>query len=255
MSGNDQAPIPDDPRTAVAARRGRLAILGVVCALVVSIGLAWLIGSRTPTPRPSPPARPAIRLAQVHAAAAPDAGQVQQAFEAVQDAYADRGVDGLARADADCAAALKADPRRLDYCLAFDLFATAVAPEIARADPEGARLEAARAALPAGVDPVQHMAALRQMMRTASLGAPPPSAAVAEGPPPARARPPHASRPRGASEKTPAAPEAQRRQAARSAVQDLFSRAEGTRGAAKGPPPPPPPPESSSAERAREAPH
>jgi hypothetical protein len=226
MSGEALAPIPEDP-AAPRARRA-LPILGVACALAVSGGLIWwFTGSEGSQATP-----PALRIhpaaATPRAPAAADPAQVQQAFEAVQDAYADGGTQGLARADADCAAALKADARVLDYCLAFNLFATAVAPQIASADPWTTRLAAARAALPPGVDPAARVSAVQSLMRMATLGQAPASPGAAPGPrwagAPARLAAVTATH--ATPRHQPAEGEEQRREIARAAVRALFARAE-----------------------------
>jgi len=220
MSGEALAPVPENPLT---PRRRGLPIVGAVFALAVSAGLIWwLAAPQAPdTPAPAAAIRPHPAAPAPRAPLNADPAQVQRAFEAVQDAYADGGADGLARADGDCAAALKTDARVLDYCLAFDLFATAVAPEIARNDPEAARIEAARTALPPGADPAQRVAAVRALTRQASLGGEAPPAVVPRAPPgpPVRiaaAKPaaPHATRAK------------QRRLAARAAVRALFAKAQ-----------------------------
>ena len=231
MSGEGFASVPEDPWRG-APRRG-WPVFGVVFALLVSAGLVWwLVGSDT-SPAPAVVVHAAPK-GVIRASATADPAQVQRAFEAVQDAYADGGADGLARADADCAAALKADARVLDYCLAFDLFAAAVAPEVGRADAAETRLAQAGAALPPGVDPGRRVAEVRALMRQASLGsAAAPQLAAAEHPsappPPApvrlastRARPAHAHSPAANL----------RREEARAAVRALFARAEAAHDAA-----------------------
>lgn len=237
------APVPDDlppPR----ARRG-LPVLGVLIALVFSGGLVWwLTAPETPVNNPPAVVRPAPAPAP-KAPPAADPAQVQQAFEAVQDAYADGGADGLTRANADCAAALRSDPRVLDYCLAFDLFATAVAPEIARSHPETARLEAARAALPPGVDPAARIATVRTLMRMQSLG----EAQKAPAPPGPPVRLTRAASHSKAHAMPREMADDRRREAARAAVRALFARAEAASDAASRAAPAAPP---ASAE---EAPH
>ena len=148
---------------------------------------------------------------------------MQRAFEAVQDAYADGGADGLAQADDDCAAVLKADARVLDYCLAFDLFATAVAPQVARGDSDGVRLAQARAALPPGADPAARVSQVRALMRQASLGGAAPRVAPEEPEAPVIRSVPVTRRAHVATRDAQ-----QRREAARAAVRALFARAEAT---------------------------
>ena len=240
MSGEALAQVPEHPSRG-RTRRG-WSVFGVVVALAFSAALVWWLVAPDISPAPAVVVHSAVKTA-VYAPANADPAQVQRAFAAVQDAYADGGADGLARTDADCAAALKDDARVLDYCLAFDLFATAVAPEIGRADASAARLEAARAALPPGLDPAARLAQVRVLMRQASLGAgfeppriaaaqrapiPRPAVRLAQAPAsPSHASPPHASAPHVASRAAE-----QRREAARAAVRALFARAEAAHDAA-----------------------
>ena len=210
----DDGPPPARPRRAAP-------VVGAVAAAAVSVGLIWWMAPQQSPESPAPPAlRPpaAPRAPPPKAGVQPDRAQVQRAFDEVQDAYADGGPEGLARADADCAAALKADGRVLDYCLAFDLFATAVAPAFRPAgDAEAARLAQARTALPAGADPAARLSAVRAMMRETSLGGGAAQPRAAPRPQPVRvvtAPAPH---------RVPtAAREARRRQAA-SAMQASFA--------------------------------
>jgi uncharacterized protein YecT (DUF1311 family) len=114
------------------------------------------------------PAPPPVR-----APAVADEDQVRQAYEQVQTVYATAGVDGLTRFARTCGEALAKDARVLDYCLAFEMFAAAVAPpkgEAGRwfADGGSRRLTLAKAALPAGVDPAQRIGEVEQAMRRAS---------------------------------------------------------------------------------------
>jgi hypothetical protein len=195
------------PAEVPTARRG-WPIAGAAAAGVVSLGLIWWLAvPHEPAPVQVAPIRAPAPAAIPKAPAAADPAQVGRAFEAVQDTFADSGPEGLARADADCAAALKADGRVLDYCLAFDLFAAAVAPQVARAEPQTAWLAAAREALPAGVDPAARLAAVRSLMRQASLGEEP----RAERPAP---RPVKASAPQRPAASAPER-QARRRAAAR----------------------------------------
>jgi len=237
MTGEDLAAASEDSQV-VKSPRG-LPILGAVIALAVSGGLFWwLAAPHDDGSGPTPAARSAPKAA-IHAPAQPDPAQVRQAFQAVQDAYADGGPDGLARADADCAAALKADARVLDYCLAFDLFATAVTPGVGRRDAESARLAQARAALAPGVDPAARLSQVRALMREASLGEASRQQAMAAKPPvrPSAPHPPArlatAASPRGPA-RHPAEPGAEQRRAeARAAVRALFARAEAAHQASK----------------------
>jgi hypothetical protein len=151
-------------------------ILGVILALAASAGLAWWFA--TPQEAPSIPAlagkAPATRASPARpppsAPAKPEEAQVRRAYDAFQDAYADGGAPGVARARQSCAQALAADPRILDYCLAFDMFAAAMGDRRAPAGADAERQAAARAALPSGSDPALRIAEVGQLAKLVSLG-------------------------------------------------------------------------------------
>src|SRR5262249_23235808 len=153
---------PEDGPSPRRRRRG-LPLVGALAAIAASAGLVWWMTppgkvARPPTAPLAKVAPPSVTFPK--APGTPDRAQVPRAFDDVQDAYADGGAQGLAQADAYCAAALKTDGRVLDYCLAFDLYAAAVAPEIGRSEAvDSTRLAQARAALPAGADPAARLAA------------------------------------------------------------------------------------------------
>jgi|GEM_PF-2476092 len=166
MSGDLDAEVPATPES-----RPLGPLLGAVLAVAASAGLAWWFGTArdtAPAPAMAPP--PAVARPALTAAAQPDEAQVRRAYEAFQDAYADGGADGVAAAKTSCAATLAADPRILDYCLAFDMFAAAVSPG---AEPEGldaGRLAAARGALPSGSDPARRVAEVGRLAKVVALG-------------------------------------------------------------------------------------
>jgi len=159
---------------APAGRRRLGPILGAMLALCASVGLAWWFGAAQDAPeRPAvAPVRAAVVPAKpaLTAGAKPEEAQVRRAYDAFQDAYADGGAPGVARAQDACGAALKADPRILDYCLALDMFAAAVRSGPPPPDTDAQRLAAARAALPQGLDPALRIAEVGQLAKLVSLG-------------------------------------------------------------------------------------
>lgn len=177
MSG-PSSPSPDleaAPREAEPpAPRRRGAVVGAVLAVAASAGLAWYL--TRPDPPPAPAMRPQVAEIAPRAQLAPataDASQVERAYDQVQTVYADQGAAGLARFSEGCAETLEKDARVLDFCLAFDLFAQAVAPPEGQdgawfAAGEARRLRLTRAALPAGVDPQARIQAVEALMRRAS---------------------------------------------------------------------------------------
>jgi hypothetical protein len=179
-------------------------IFAAVVALVASAGLAWWIASPTqpadvvaPPAQPPPPAAPAHQTKPEplrYAPAEPDPAQVRQALVDVQQAYADGGAEGLVQASAACARQLPLDPRRLDYCLAYDVYAAQIVPPgsgPAAADwfKEARDRDAAlaAAALPAGVDAANRMAQVGELTRAVLPGEPakakPPALRVAKAAP------------------------------------------------------------------------
>jgi len=149
-------------------------ILGGALALAASAGFAWWVAA--PQQAPTPPASASVRAAaappkpQLRAPAKPEEAQVRRAYAAFQDAYADGGAPGVERARATCAQTLGADPRILDYCLAFDMFAAAVAGGGPPQAVDAGRLAAARAALPPGSDAALRIAEVGQLAKLVSLG-------------------------------------------------------------------------------------
>lgn len=166
---------PDPP-----GRRGAGIALGALAVAMISGGLAWwlsgddrgrMVSSAQATPTPiERPAEPRISLA----ATAPDPGQVRRAYDEVQAVYADGGAPALAGHARECAETLEADPRILDYCLAFDMYAAALAPKDGEAAQwfqvgEARRLRLTREALPPGGDPEARLAEIRLLMKRAAV--------------------------------------------------------------------------------------
>ncbi|MDB5468270.1 MAG: hypothetical protein JWQ46_3032 [Phenylobacterium sp.] len=176
-------------------RRRAGVVFGALAAAAASLALAWWFGvddnrqlARTsPTPAPSS-SRPSPERSY---AGALDAAQVGRAYAQVQDVYADRGAAGLVRFSRTCGESLRADPRVLDFCLAFDMYAGPVAASggadaEARAwfaDGAARRLAETHAALPPGADAAGHLAAVQRLMRDASGVASPRVTAEAQGKP------------------------------------------------------------------------
>lgn len=166
-------------------------VLGVIGAAAVAGAVGWWLASPGQTHFDNPTIQAA--RAPVVRAAAPvaDAEQVRRAYEEFGLVYANSGADGLARFNESCEASLRADPRILDFCLAFDLFAGAV--EAPGAEPPGKaqarRMAMVQAALP-GADPDVRLSEVRRLMREASGVA----AAQTETAPPAGAAPAQVAR-------------------------------------------------------------
>jgi uncharacterized protein YecT (DUF1311 family) len=165
---------------AVDPRGGRRAgvVVGALAAVVVSAGLAWWLSgddrgrmvsqAEATTPGVAAP-QPRVSLAST----APDPGQVKRAYDEVRTVYADGGAQALADVLRGCAETLMSDPRILDYCLAFDMYAQAIAPPQGEAAQwfqvgEARRLRLARQALPPAADPEGRLAEIAQLMRSAS---------------------------------------------------------------------------------------
>lgn len=158
---------------------GRRPGLGIIAAAIIAVaasaGLAsWLAAPDRRTdvaaaPAP-PPAAATVEPIQPlrFAAADPDPNQVRRAWGDVQQGYANGGPEALVRASQACARTLPSDPQSLDYCLAYDRYAAAVAHEDGAdwfAESPARDLALARTALPEGVDPsnrLEQVAALTQ---------------------------------------------------------------------------------------------
>ncbi|RAK60365.1 hypothetical protein DJ021_11385 [Phenylobacterium hankyongense] len=155
-------------------------VLGALAAAAASLALAWWLGVddnrqlvRTGSPPAVSPSRP---IPQRSYAGAPDAGQVGRAYDQVRDVYAESGAAGLVRFSRTCSESLRADPRVLDFCLAFDLYAGPVTASGAAdaetrawfADGSARRLAETRASLPPAADAAARLAAVQRLMRDAS---------------------------------------------------------------------------------------
>lgn len=97
-----------------------------------------------------------------------------RAYEQLQEIYADQGASGVAGFTRSCADQLSSDPGALDFCVAFDIYASALIGdgEEARAWRSGAGardLALARAALPPTQDPAARIARIRELARETSL--------------------------------------------------------------------------------------
>ncbi|MDB5416762.1 MAG: hypothetical protein JWP50_181 [Phenylobacterium sp.] len=170
--------ITDDEDLAAAGPRPRLGvILAGLLAVLASAAMAWWVVApeRSRQIAAGPPvaaapvktAPPAAPLR--YAAADPDPEQVRRAWRDVRRTYGDGGPEALVRGSQACAQGVPADPRSLDYCLAYDIYASAVATDRGQADwfgDAGDRgLALARTALPEGLDApnrIAQVAALTQ---------------------------------------------------------------------------------------------
>lgn len=143
-------------------------ILGVVAAAAIAGGVGWWLS----TPSRTYFDNPEVRTASAHplrmVGATADAEQVRRAYEEFGLVYANSGVDGLARFSESCAESLQADPRILDFCLAFDMFAATV---VGAAEPPGKaqarQVALVQTALPKA-DPDMRIAEVQRLMRVAS---------------------------------------------------------------------------------------
>ncbi|MDB5475655.1 MAG: hypothetical protein JWP49_1166 [Phenylobacterium sp.] len=124
----------DEDPVEVAPRPSLGMVLAGIVALAASGGLAWWFAgagrpsdvSAAPPPAPPPRAEPAQPIR--YAAVDPDPGEVRRAWSDVQRTYGDGGPEALIRASQACARGVPGDPQLLDYCLAYDIYASAVAP-------------------------------------------------------------------------------------------------------------------------------
>jgi hypothetical protein len=201
------------PPAGEASPRARApVILGAVAALALSGGLAWWLASperpafrNSPVVQVQPRSAAPVRVAALSA----DPEQVRRAYADFTTVYSTSGAGGVARFSESCADSLKADPRILDFCLAFDLFADSVA-EPAGQD-ASSRIALVQAALPSGAQPDARIAEVRRLMRqvTGVPESPPaaPKLQQAIAPPPAR--PPRANLQKASAPvplRTPASP-------------------------------------------------
>jgi len=175
QAGPEPFAFDEDDLVDAGPRPGLGLVLAAVLAIGASAGLAWWVAApdRTADVATAPPPEAATPLAAApappplrYAAADPDPGAVRRAWGDVREAYVDGGPEALVRASQGCAKALPSDPQRLDYCLAYDLYASAIVAGHAGdwfADSTARDLALARTALPDGVDPtnrIEQVAAL-----------------------------------------------------------------------------------------------
>lgn len=170
-----QPPQPPPGASAPEPRRSGVALAAIV-ALAVFAGLGLWLSSRA-EPEASlrqaiaavAPGLPAAPQPVRYAAADPAPAQVKAAYDHVRTVYADGGPDALVKASAACAKGLSREPRQLDRCLAFDMYAADILPagggDEAAAwfhDPDRA-LALARSALPAGADAADRIGQVRAL--------------------------------------------------------------------------------------------
>lgn len=143
-------------------------VAGFVAAAAVIGGAAWWLSTPSRTYFDNPEIRSAPAQPLRTASAAADAEQVQRAYEEFGLVYANSGAAGLARFSESCAQSLQADPRILDFCLAFDMFAGAVG-EVAEPSgtAEARRVALVQTAIPQA-DAEGRIAEVRRLMRAAS---------------------------------------------------------------------------------------
>jgi uncharacterized protein YecT (DUF1311 family) len=145
-------------------------VVGAIAAVAISGGLAWWLASPSESRFENPPAARTAPFAEPVriAAASADREQVRRAYEDFAAVYAASGTPGLARFTESCAASLQSDPRILDFCLAFDLFADAVTAEEAPGKAQARRLALVQIALPGATAPDARIEDVRRLMRQVS---------------------------------------------------------------------------------------
>lgn len=179
------------------ARRGRTgAMVGAVAAVLASGGLAWWLsaGDRTVDLAAGVPPRSEVaglQPAAPRASTTADAEQVRRAYDQARTTYADGGAPALVQFSQECSETLAGDPRILDFCLAFDLYAAAMAPDDGPAADwfgvgEARRLRLTEAALPAGADAPARLTEVQGLMRQVNAVETPPSTVTPAAPPPAQ---------------------------------------------------------------------
>jgi len=165
-----------------ASRAG--AVFGAAAAALASAGLVYWIGLAKDPTLGAPPVQVALPAAQELPPARADAAEVIRAHEQLQDEYAAGGSAAVARLARTCARDLAAHPGTLDFCLAFNAFATSLAPE---APPLGEQRELLliQAALPPGGDAWARLGQIRALVRQVGLqGQPGPRREIAAASPP-----------------------------------------------------------------------
>jgi hypothetical protein len=185
---------PPEPPT-----RSRAPIIaGLVAATAIAGGLGWWLSSPSKTYFDNPTIQAAPAEAARVARPTADPEQVRRAYDEFGLVYASSGDEGLTRFAESCQASLRADPRILDFCLAFELFADTVRDPLA--EPAG-KAQARRVALvqsaAPGADPDVRIAEVRRLMREATgfttaqaASAPPTEAPVQTAQAPPAAGPP-----------------------------------------------------------------
>jgi len=178
-------PVVDDDVGVPEARPGsRIGlVLAAAIAVIASGGLAWWfaapdraadvsapapVSAGTPAPQPKIETPAPLGFAPAN----PDPAQVRRAWDDVRQGYAEGGEAALIQASQACAKGVPVQPQRLDYCLAYDLYAATIAPPAG--DPgqgdwfaaAGDRdLALARTALPEGVDPGNRLAQVASLSK------------------------------------------------------------------------------------------
>lgn len=157
-------------------------VLAAILAGLASAALAWWFATPDATRTLNAPpervaAAPALPAATPAPAKAPlryapdepDPGQVKQAWRETQAGYVNGGPEALVRGSMNCAKVLPADPRRLDYCVAYDIYASEIAAGDAGADwfhdTAQRDLALARMALPETADPSNRIAQLTALTK------------------------------------------------------------------------------------------
>lgn len=241
---------PDEPeldRSTYARRRRRRwpgVVLGLGVAVLAAAGLTYwvtagdeailsavrpILSEVRPAPRPSG--------TRGYAPPRPDAGQVARAYGQLREIYAERGAPGVVSFARSCAESLATDPRVLDFCVAFDIYAVSLTGDdedaVAwRVGADERDLALARIALPPAEDPAARLAEIRELALKASLlglevGAPAPPNPMQAAQPAAPAAAPAPSRVASAPSRPPAA----RPQAARARSSTRVASAKSTKSA------------------------
>lgn len=171
-------PAADEPPAGPApAKSGAGVAVAAVVAALASAGLAWWFAAPAPTMTRNAPPPPAAQVAPEpipplrYAPLEPDPAAVKRAWREVRTSYAARGAGALVRGSETCASSLPADPQLLDYCVAFDIYASdIVAAEGGEAaewfrDAGERDLALARTALPEAADAANRIAQVAALTR------------------------------------------------------------------------------------------